>query len=113
VLTDLPLVFFGVVLGVALIFRLGVGLARETVATAGPIPTATSREVTRGAELQADPRAGGPLPDRPEAAAGAAADVGGTARVQAARALPTLPGAPVRIPPRPRGHGHRPSPRER
>lgn len=106
-----PLVFFGVVIGVALAFRVGVGLAREAMAppevapafVAGPEPGLPSM----GAK--ADPSTS--TSSTPSTPSTPDAEVGAAARVQPLGAptagLHARP-PPVRIAPRPRGHGRRP-----
>lgn len=110
VFADAPLLFFGVVIGVALVFRLGVGVAREAarpdvvaptfVTGAEPRPAASA-----GIGLHADPSASA-LPGLPGVTpngATSAGEVGAAAKVQPL-GMPT----PARVAPRPRGHGRRP-----
>ena len=93
VFAETPVMFFAVVLGVALVFRLGVGVAREAKTPPVVAPTFVS----------------GPEPGLPAAAPSASAtavpsvEVGAAARVQ-----PFGTPTPARVAPRPRGHGRKP-----
>ena len=80
---ETPFLFFGVVLGVALLFRVGVGGAREA---AQPDPVAPTFVSTQ---------------PEPGLAPTSTAEVGAAARVQPI-------GTPARVPPKTRGHGRRP-----
>jgi hypothetical protein len=103
IFADAPIVFFGVVIGVALTFRVAVGWARDAAATPETAPTfvtgaeraepkpATSAEPPK---LAADPDA------KPSV------EIGAAAKVQ-----PIGMPAPARVAPRPRGHGPRRAPR--
>lgn len=101
---DAPLVFFGVVIGVAIVFRLGVGATRAAAEPEVVAPTfATGIDPRAGASadaaLHADPSVG-PAPT---------AEVGAAARVQPLGASPPPP-APARVAPRQRrGHTRRPA----
>ena len=82
-----PFLFFGVVLGVAILFRVGVGVgvgvAREAAQPDPVAPTFVSTQPEPGLA---------PTPS---------AEVGAAARVQPI-------GTPARVPPKTRGHGRRP-----
>ena len=93
VFADTPIVFFAVVIGVALTFRVAVGAVRDAA-----IP-----------EPVAPPFATGPLVTRPEPGlaplpAAATAEVGAAAKVQ-----PIGTPTPARVSPKPRGHGRQPN----
>ncbi|HSO34182.1 MAG TPA: hypothetical protein VLT33_16720 [Labilithrix sp.] len=91
---ETPFLFFGVVLGVALLFRVGVGLARDAATPAAVAPTF----VTTGPEPGL---AAAAAPSPSTTSTPATAEVGAAAKVQPI-------GSPVRVPPKPRGHGRRP-----
>lgn len=104
IFADTPLLFFGVVIGVALVFRLGVGVAREAARPDVVAPTFVTGAEPRpaasgGIGLHADPSASGVAPS----SATSAAEVGAAAKVQ-----PLGMPSPARVAPRPRGHGWRP-----
>lgn len=94
---ETPFLFFGVVLGVALLFRVGVGGAREAAQPDPAAPTFVSTQPEPG--LAPTPSA----PATPTASPGttSTAEVGAAARVQPI-------GTPARVPPKTRGHGRRP-----
>ena len=101
VFADTPFLFFAVVIGVALAFRLGVGVVREAKAipvvveavASGPEPALAVRD---GAAPRSSASAGAP-------AIAASVEVGAAARVQPFGSPP-----PARLGPRPRGHGRKP-----
>lgn len=107
---DAPVVFFGVVIGVALIFRLGVGSAREamraddvaTTFATSTAPGSASASASAGSKpsFNADPDAK-PLSDARNA------EIGAAGRVQPIGSDPRAP-SPARVAPKPRGHGRRP-----
>jgi hypothetical protein len=99
VFADTPVLFFAVVIGVALTFRITVGVVRDaravpvvvpTFAT-GPEPGLAERDARAGAAPQATAT---PTPS---------VEVGAAAKVQ-----PFGTPAPARVAPRPRGHGRKP-----
>lgn len=110
---DAPVLFFGVVIGVALVFRLGVGSAREamrpdssTDAPAFTTSTAAGPSASAGAKpsFAADPDAK-PISEVRKAEIGAAGQVQPLgAEPHDDRRAPT----PARVAPKPRGHGRRP-----
>jgi hypothetical protein len=81
IFADAPIVFFAIVIGVAMTFRVAVGWARQASTPLVVAPTFVT----------------GPEPGLAEANANA------NANVQPLGAPP-----PARVAPRPRGHGHRP-----
>lgn len=118
VFRDMPVLFFGVVIGVAVVFRLGVGSAREamrpddvapsstTSTAAGPGSVSVSATATAASKpsFTADPDAK-PMSEVRQAEIGAAGRVqplGGEAHGDS-RAP-----SPARVAPKPRGHGRRP-----
>jgi hypothetical protein len=96
---EAPILFFGVVLGVALTFRVAVGWARD----ASTPPVIAPTFVTTGPEPGI--ASGFVAPERPPSTSTA----GMTAQGGAAAQVPTigLP-SPPRVAPKPRGHGRRP-----
>ena len=97
---DAPILFFGVVLGVALIFRVGVGVVRDAATPDVVAPTFTTTTAEQGVTQPiADPEAR-PTPTSTSSAA-VKGEVGAAAKVQPI-------GAPARVAPKPRGHGRRP-----
>jgi len=98
---DAPILFFGVVIGVALIFRVGVGVARDAATPDVVAPTFTTTTAEQGVtQPVADPEAR-PTPTPIPSAAAVKGEVGAAAKVQPI-------GAPARVAPKPRGHGRRP-----
>ncbi len=93
---ETPFLFFGVVIGLAVLFRVGVGVARESARPDVVAPTFISTSPEPG--LSATPAS----TSTPSATATpTAGEVGAAARVQPI-------GTPVRVPPKTRGHGRRP-----
>ena len=94
IFADAPIVFFAVVIGVALTFRIAVGAVRDAAVPEPVAPTfATGPHVT------------GPEPGLASASAPlpvATAEVGAAAKVQ-----PIGTPTPARVSPKPRGHGRR------
>ena len=90
VFADTPFVFFAVVIGVALTFRLGVGVVRD--ATKPPVVAPSFATGPEPGLAEAEPAA--PTPS---------VEVGAAARVQ-----PFGAPAPARVTPKPRGHGRKP-----
>lgn len=88
---ETPFLFFGVVIGLAVLFRVGVGVARESARPDVVAPTFISTSPEPG--LSATP------PETPRTST--TGEVGAAARVQPI-------GTPVRVPPKTRGHGRRP-----
>lgn len=124
VLADAPILFIGIVIGVALLFRVAVGAAREATAPPVEVPTfATTTSLTPG------PSNGSAADDAMAAAAATAAATATTAATASTTASTTsaettgtprrgipmrrdpdardLAPAPPRVGPRPRGHGRR------
>lgn len=107
IFADTPLVFFAVVIGVALTFRVAVGVAREAAKpevvaptfVTGPEPGLPS--MSAAASASASSATGQPLP-QPDTRA--TAEVGAAAKVQ-----PLGMPSPARVAPKPRGHGRRPA----
>jgi hypothetical protein len=96
---DAPIVFFAVVIGVALTFRIAVGAVRDA---AHPEPVAPT--FATDAPLVTGPEPG--LASGTASVTGAgAAEVGAAAKIQ-----PIGTPTPGRLAPKPRGHGARPSP---
>lgn len=93
---ETPFLFFGVVIGLAVIFRVGVGVARESARpeVVAPVFVSTSPEPGLSAMPSATPSASTP-------SASTTGEVGAVGRVQPI-------GTPVQVPPRTRGHGRRP-----
>jgi hypothetical protein len=99
IFADAPMVFFAVVIGVALTFRFAVGAVRDAAVPEPVAPTfATSPLVTRPEPglASANANESAPLP-------GATAEVGPVAKVQ-----PIGTPTPARVSPKPRGHSRRP-----
>ncbi len=92
---ETPFLFFGVVLGVALLFRVGVGVAREAARPDVVAPTFVSTQPEPGLAVTAT------------AAPSASPSTTSTAEVGAAARVQPI-GTPARVPPRTRGHGRRP-----
>jgi hypothetical protein len=96
VFADTPFVFFAVVIGVALTFRIGVGVVRDANAPPVVAPTfATGPEPGL-----AEPRAAS---SAPVPVAAPSVEVGAAARVQPFGTPP-----PARVAPKPRGQGRKP-----
>lgn len=112
---EAPILFFGVVIGVALTFRAAAGFVRE--ASTPPIvaptwPGGDAAYVTTGPEPGI--ASGFVAPERPTSTStgtstGAGTGASTTAGVGAAvRAQPVGSPSPPRVTPKPRGHGRRP-----
>jgi hypothetical protein len=94
---DTPFLFFAVVIGVALAFRIGVGVVRDAKTPSDVAPTfATGPEP-------------GLVEPRPAAPPGAVAPVPSVEVGAAARVQPFGAPQPARVAPKPRGHGRKPS----
>lgn len=110
IFADVPVVFFAVVIGVALTFRVAVGAVRDASLPKDVAPTfVTGPEpglASAGARADADERAAADA-DAPKTNASAPAvpqaEVGAAGRVQPIGSPP-----PARTGPKPRGHGRRP-----
>ena len=103
IFADAPIVFFAVVIGVALTFRVAVGAVRDAAHPEPPAPTFAT-----DAPLVTGPEPG--LPSGTSSVAGtasaaSAAEVGAAAKVQ-----PIGTPTPARLAPKPRGHGIRRNP---
>jgi hypothetical protein len=96
---ETPFLFFGVVLGVAILFRVGVGVARESAKPDVVAPTFVSTQPEPGLAPAATASASTAPTGAPSTTT--TAEVGAAARVQPI-------GTPVRVPPKTRGHGRRP-----
>jgi hypothetical protein len=90
-----PYVFFAVVIGVAVFFRLGIGVLKSSATPEPEVPVFASTEAAPSASAKKDIA---PANDSP------APGVTG-----AATAKPGSGPAPARATPRPRGHGRRPA----
>jgi len=99
VFADTPVLFFAVVIGVALTFRFTVGLVRDASTPAEVAPTFVTSPKTE-TKLGADPDA---KPASTTASAGPTVEVGAAARVE-----PIGSPLPARVAPKTRGHGRRP-----
>jgi hypothetical protein len=98
VFADTPIVFFAVVIGVALTFRVAVGAVRDAAVPEPVAPTFATGPIVTGPEpglASASASASAPLP-------AATAEVGAAAKVQ-----PIGTPTPARVSPKPRGHGRR------
>ncbi len=117
---DAPVVFFGVVIGVALIFRLGVGSAREALRPDVVAPTFTTSTAPGNASASASASATATAtasdgaqpsfiadPDAKPISNARKAEIGAAGRVQPI-GLDLRPPSPARVAPKPRGHGRRP-----
>lgn len=103
---EAPFLFFGVVVGVALAFRVGAGWAREAAAPPVVAPTfvVTGPEPGLASGFVPPERpAGAGTSTSPRVPPSTTAEVGAAAKVQPI-GLPS----PPRVAPRPRGHGRRP-----
>ena len=89
---ETPFLFFGVVLGVAVIFRVGVGVAHDAAAPPVVAPTFVTTAPEPGVPSAASTTA--------PTSTSTTAEVGAAAKVQPL-------GSPARLPPKPRGHGRR------
>lgn len=104
VFADAPILFFAVVIGVALTFRVAVGVVRDA-----KTPPVVAPTFVTGPEpgLEAGPRAAASAPALSASTASTASapsvEVGAAARVQ-----PFGAPQPARVAPRPRGHGQKP-----
>jgi len=127
---DAPILFIGIVIGVALLFRVAVGAAREATSPPVEAPTFTTTS-SSSPEATATPATAAASTSSPASAAAAAAtgtatatgtSIGTATAVGAAtatgasrRGIPMardpdardLAPAPPRVAPRPRGHGRR------
>lgn len=100
IFADTPVLFFAVVIGVALTFRIAVGVAREAATPEVVAPTFATSAEKGVTQPVADPEA--KLDPKPAPSAEVKATVGaGAPKVQPV-------GAPARVAPKPRGHGRRP-----
>jgi hypothetical protein len=95
IFADTPVLFFAVVIGVALTFRIAVGVAREAATPEVVAPTFATGVTQPIADPEAKPN------PAPTPSAEVKATVGAAAKVQPL-------GAPARVAPKPRGHGRRP-----
>lgn len=94
IFADAPIVFFAVVIGVALTFRVAVSAVRDAAVPEPVAPTFATGPIVTGPEPGL---ASAPLP-------AATAEVGAAAKVQ-----PIGTPTPARVSPKPRGHGRRPN----
>lgn len=113
---EAPFLFFAVVIGVALTFRVAVGFARDAatppvVAPSWPVAGAT--HVTTGPEPGL--ASGSMAPERPASASASGTPGGLSASTPAAvgagsreQPVGSPSPSPARVAPRPRGHGRRP-----
>jgi hypothetical protein len=101
IFADMPVVFFAVVIGVALTFRVAVGAIRDASLPKDVAPTfVTGPEpgvASAGATADADAKTSASASAVPKA------EVGAAGKVQ-----PIGSPAPARVAPKPRGHGRRP-----
>ena len=108
VFADTPLVFFAVVIGVALTFRVAVGAVRDAAIPEPVAPTfATGPLVTRPEPGLASASGSGSTSTSASVTpprAAATAEVGAAAKVQ-----PIGTPTPARVSPKPGGHGRRPN----
>jgi hypothetical protein len=110
VFADAPILFFAVVIGVALTFRVAVGAVRDAAQPEPVAPTfATTSPIVTGPE----PGLASGTASVTGSASTSTAEVGAAAKVQPigfAGAQPSTPSAPApaRVAPKPRGHGRRP-----
>ncbi|MDB5217014.1 MAG: hypothetical protein JWO86_4941 [Myxococcaceae bacterium] len=100
VFADAPIVFFAVVIGVALTFRIAVGAIRDAAVPEPVAPTFATGPIVTGPEPGLASASTSDASRLPTTAA--TAEVGVAAKVQPIGA-PT----PARVPPKPRGHGRR------
>ena len=103
VFADTPILFFAVVIGVALTFRITVGVVRDARAVPVVVPTFATGPEPGLAEAEAKAEAGTKATTG-SAAPAQAVEVGAAARVQ-----PFGTPQPVRVAPKPRGHGRKPN----
>ncbi len=101
IFADAPMVFFAVVIGVALTFRFAVGAVRDAAVPEPVAPTFATGPIVTGPEPGL---ASASASATATAAYAATAEVGAAAKVQ-----PIGTPIPARVPPKPRGHGRRPS----
>lgn len=101
VFADTPLLFFAVVIGVALTFRITVGVVRDARAVPVVVPSFATGPEPGLAEADAKAEAGVVVTG--SAAPALPVEVGAAARVQ-----PFGTPQPARVAPRPRGHGRKP-----
>ena len=103
VFADTPLLFFAVVIGVALTFRITVGVVRDARAVPVVVPTfATGPEPGLVADADAKTETGARVTG--SAAPALPVEVGAAAKVQ-----PFGTPQPARVAPKPRGHGPKPN----
>jgi hypothetical protein len=107
VFADAPIVFFAVVIGVALTFRIAVGVIRDAAVPEPVAPTFATGPIVTGPEpgLASASTTTGTSDASPLPTAAATAEVGVAAKVQ-----PIGTPQPARVSPKPRGHGRRPIP---
>ena len=98
VFADTPIVFFAVVIGVALTFRITVGVVRDARAVPVVVPTFATGSEPGLAETKVDAAA------QVTATPAPSVEVGAAAKVQ-----PFGTPAPARVAPKPRGHGRKPN----
>lgn len=99
IFADAPFLFFGVVIGVAVLFRFTVGAVRDASVPPVVAPTfVTGPEPGLASASATTEPSSGPSPSPAPSAIG---EVGAAAKVQPI-------GAPARVAPKPRGHGRRP-----
>jgi hypothetical protein len=102
VFADAPIVFFAVVIGVALTFRIAVGAVRDAAHPEPEAPTFATGPIVTGPEPGL---ASGTDSASASASPSTTAEVGAAAKVQPLGMQP-----PARLAPKPRGHGARHSP---
>ena len=108
VFADTPVLFFAVVIGVALTFRVAVGVARDAATPDVVAPTfVTGAEPSNGvtqpvADPDSKPSASASASGNGSAEVSPRAEVGAAAKVQ-----PIGRPAPAHVAPKPRGHGRR------
>ena len=104
VFADAPIVFFAVVIGVALTFRVAVGAVRDAAHPEPVAPTFATGPIVTGPEPGLASGTAS-ITSATEDAGAATAEVGAAAKVQ-----PLGTPTPARLTPKPRGHGARRSP---
>ena len=100
IFADTPILFFAVVIGVALTFRVAVGAIRE--ASTPPVVAPTFVTTAPEPGLASAASASTSTPSSEGAGSAPVAEVGAAAKVQPI-------GSPARLSPKPRGHGRRPT----
>ena len=98
---DAPVLFFAVVIGVALTFRVAVGAIRDASIAPEVAPTFATGPEPGLAEANAKAEAEAKASAKADANANAIGEVGAAAKVQPI-------GMPARVAPKVRGHGRRP-----